>query len=153
MGISKSKERKPEGTTVYGEEDQPFCAFLFRRRRIRIDNQSSVNSRVIITPGPITNLKSLQIEKLGAIELENTGEYRPQKFHILSKRSKSPRVKVREFYITCLLQIKDEQGNQIWGFLWENRLFSCFEDVCIVERHIDEALLDAHQDVCNIWTF
>lgn len=150
MGICKSKQllppRNPEWTTAHGVEDQPYCSFLFRRRKIRINNNTSANARIVITPGPITNLKSLQIEKVGSVEVEHVGKYRPQKFHILGGNSKKLRVKAREFYVTCLLQIKNDE-KLVWSFLWENRLFSCFEDICIIERHIDEALLTAQKEV------
>ena len=150
MGSSKSKPLRfvqpTDQTTVDGAEDQPRCGYLFRRKKIRIDNNTSTNARIVITPGPITNLKSLQIEKIGSVEVENIGTYHPQKFHILDGHSKKLRVKAREFYVTCLLEIHNGD-KKLWGFLWENRLFSCFEDICIIERHIKEALLDAQTQV------
>lgn len=120
------------------------CIPCCKRKNLSINNESSSHARLVITPTPITNLTSVQVEKLGGLELETKGEYKPQKFRIMANSSKNIRVKSHSFYVSCFLLI-----NNGWKLLWENRVFSSTEDIAILPRHIEEAKLDFTNQVAE----
>ena len=121
------------------------CIPCCKRKNLIINNESSSHARLVITPTPITNLTSVQVERLGGLELETKGEYQPQKFRILANSSKHIRVKSHSFYVSCFLFI-----DNTWKLLWENRVFSSTEDITILPRHIEEAKLDFNNQVQTV---
>lgn len=107
------------------------------RRHFYITNNSESHASFAISPGPITDISGLTINKLGKINVRKRGKDKLQKFKILSQKNKSIRIHSRYFFVTVFLYIDDE-----WKPLWSNREISSVDDITIWDYHVQEASID-----------
>ena len=110
-----------------------FC----RRRRIIISNNSKVHASFAITAGPIKDIASLSVDKVGSIAFDKTGTDRVQKFKILSYRPRRVSIHSNYLFITVYLFIENE-----WKQLWVNREFYQLDNISIWDHHIEEASIE-----------
>ena len=114
---------------------------FWNRKKILIYNNSTVHASFAITAGPISNLTSLTIDKVGGITFDKTGTDKVQKFKLLSYRPRYVRIHSNYFFVTVYLFI-----NNKWKQLWVNREFYQFDNICLQEYHIQEACIDEMVD-------
>jgi len=114
---------------------------FWNRKKILIYNSSTVHASFAITAGPIRNLTSLTIDKVGGITFDKTGKDKVQKFKLLSRRPRYVRIHSNYFFVTVYLLIDNE-----WKQLWVNREFYQHDNISIQEYHIEEASINEMVD-------
>ena len=107
---------------------------FWNRKKILIYNNSTVHASFAVTAGPIRNMTSLTIDKVGGITFDKTGKDKVQKFKLLSQRPRYVRIHSNYFFVTVYLFINNE-----WKQLWVNREFYQVDNISLQEYHIEEA--------------
>ena len=136
MGVCSSKNNNKKFNVNQTMETLPLSVRLFKSKKIKIKNESSVHCKIIITPAPIDNIEEISIDKIGKFKKIRIGDFLVQHFKILSNKEKKIKLDTCEYYITSYLLI-----NREWKCLWECREFTDSTNIKILERHIEEALL------------
>jgi hypothetical protein len=111
---------------------------LARRLRIvkslRVFNRSGKDAKVIITPCPITSIKSVGHSYLGNYELETHGEYLPQEAPIRDGENHTFTLDNSQIYYTTLFKCKDE-----WKLHRKSiRLDASINDFVLLPRHAND---------------
>ena len=114
---------------------------FWNRKKILIYNNSPVHASFAITAGPINNITSLTIDKVGGITFDKTGADKVQKFKLLSNRPRYVRIHSNYFFVTVYLFIDNK-----WKQLWVNREFYQLDNISLQEYHIQEASIDEMVD-------
>ena len=122
------------------------CCFgcLCCRYTMLVRNISGVPALMVFTPLPITRITDLQVSKLGGVSVQVEGSHKVQKFRLLHNKTRKVRVNTYGVYLTVFLRI-----NRQWCTLWSNRQFYANNDVLILQRHIDEAILDLPEQLSS----
>ena len=111
------------------------------KRKTHINNQSGANAYVVISNHRVALLKHLEIDNVGGLDLEHTGDGdKTQEFRVMAYTDRKVRLHTYNFYVTAYLFI---DSSQKWMQLWENRLFRAAHDINLLPRHVDEAKFDA----------
>ena len=106
-------------------------------KKILIYNNSTVHASFAITAGPISNVSSLTIDKVGGITFDKSGTDKVQQFKLLSQRPRYVRIHSNYFFVTVYLFINNE-----WKQLWVNREFYQLDNISLQSYHIREASID-----------
>ena len=110
---------------------------FWNRKKILIYNNSTVHASFAITAGPISNVSSLTIDKVGGITFDKSGTDKVQQFKLLSQRPRYVRIHSNYFFVTVYLFINNE-----WKQLWVNREFYQLDNISLQSYHIREASID-----------
>lgn len=113
------------------------CFSCCKRRHFYITNNSDNHASFMISPGPISDLSELTINKLGKISINKRGNDKTQKFKVLAQKQKSIRIHSNYIYVTAFLLI-----NNKWKQLWGNREITCIDDLTVWNYHVQEANID-----------
>jgi hypothetical protein len=137
MGCCKSKPTSNiSNISTATPQHRRLADRIIHRRTTHIHNRSSTHAYIAIAPSPVSNLASINIDKLGGLEFNKQGEYLSQAFKLMAGQSRELKVDSHRFYIGTLLLI-----NEKWHTLWDCREFSANDDIVLLERHIEEAKL------------
>jgi hypothetical protein len=99
---------------------------------VTINNISGKNAWLILSPGEITRLGSISIDKIGQITLVTTGECKTQQCSIPNNSSGEYDLDNSLTYVSLFLHIDNK-----WKKVWLDRLFNTRKcNINILEKHV-----------------
>ena len=101
-------------------------------RSVAINNISGKNAWLVLTPGPISKVGSISIDKLGQLTFNTFGEYKSQQFSLINNQCSEYDLDNPEFYCTLFLDV-----DGTWKSPWiDRKMNSRRYDINILERHV-----------------
>lgn len=101
-------------------------------RTVAINNISGKNAWLVLTPGPISKVGSISIDKLGQLTFNTFGEYKSQQFSLINNQCSDYDLDSPEFYCTLFLDV-----DGTWKSPWIDRKMNSRKyDINILERHV-----------------
>lgn len=105
-------------------------------RDIKVYNHTKEKAFIILSPTPITSIASLNIEKVGGIGLNKTGEHKCTKSVLSPDSYRKFQLENSKVYYTVLFLV-----NGKWKMHTIDRVInSVYYNVQLLPRHIDESV-------------